>query len=256
MSKINLEKFILDTIKLINEPKYSVALQEALERQGLEYNEETGTIEEIRPKPKFKKGDYIIRSTEGFKHDTYLVIDVKDYYGCEELKEGRRVTFTFNDVHDNFRLWTIQDAKDGDILYCGNIEYDIDFIVIYKHPIVNGCINSYCRYNSEDGFSIDIPRVMRVNDNPQPATQFQKETLFKAMAEAGYIWDAEKKELCKIEPSSLSHSEVSEKNDQVTWSEEDEMRFERLSSYLSCRDNVDSEYIYWLKSIKSRLKGE
>ena len=58
---------------------------------------------------KFHPGDWIIRNTEGFKHNTYLVKEIRDYYICEDLK-GRRGTFTFNDVHNNFKLWDISDA--------------------------------------------------------------------------------------------------------------------------------------------------
>ena len=35
-----------------------------------------------------------------------------------------------------------------------------------------------------------------------PATKEQRDTLFAKMKEAGYIWDAEKKELKKIEQKS------------------------------------------------------
>ena len=59
--------------------------------------------------PKFRVGDWIIRSTEGFKHNIYLITEIRDYYICTDIK-GKRVTFTFNDVHKNFKLLDIRDV--------------------------------------------------------------------------------------------------------------------------------------------------
>ena len=83
--------------------------------------------------PKFHEGEWIIRSAEGFKHNSYLVKEVKDYYVCEDLK-GRRVTFTFSDVHKNFKLWDISDARDGDVLVYGDNPEDhhVEIIMLFK----------------------------------------------------------------------------------------------------------------------------
>ena len=153
---------------------------------------------------KFKVGDWIIRSAEGFKHNTYLVKEVKDYYVCEELK-GRRVTFTFNDVNKNFKLWTIQDAKDGDVLFSD--------LMGGKTFIYNG-VNSdkailYSFIISNDGedvlqYYIGKPNtgIGNIEENKNiihPATKEQHDLLFQKMKDAGYEWDDEKKELRKIE---------------------------------------------------------
>ena len=140
----------------------------------------------------YKVGDWVIRSTEGFKHNIYLVTEVKDYYVCEDLK-GRRVTFTFNDVHKNFRLWNISDAKDGDVL----VDEDNN-IGIYRGEKDNfwesyiylGC-NNYLY-----GFSIG---GYHEHKNTKPATKEQRDLLFKKIKESGHEWDTEKKELNKIE---------------------------------------------------------
>ena len=161
---------------------------------NIPYNYEHATItqKDFAPKqePKFHEGEWIIRSAEGFKHNTYLVKEIKDYYACEELK-GRRVTFTFNDVHKNFKSWDISDAKDGDVLVdcLGNI-------CIYQEPSTKLMYHSYCYGNYkcfiDSGGSHEIIGTC-------PATKEQRDLLFQKMKEAGYEWDAEKKELKEIE---------------------------------------------------------
>lgn len=146
--------------------------------------------------PKFRVGDWIIRSAEGFKHDTYLVTEVKDYYVCEELK-GRRVTFTLNDVHKNFKLWDISDAKDGDVLITKNKN-----IFIFK-SISNCVIYDYCGLYFgnfiEYSAAVNNPAATQLPMDYVPATKEQCDLLFQKMKEEGYEWDAEKKELRKIE---------------------------------------------------------
>lgn len=144
-----------------------------------------------KTEPKFEVGDWIIRSAEGFKHNTYLVTEVKDYYVCEELK-GRRVTFTFNDVHKNFKLWNISDAKDGDILVASD-----DSIFLFA-----GVYDCACRYY----VALTNTNHVKINKEAKggywetsravyPATKEQRDTLFAKMEKSGYKWDAEKKEL-------------------------------------------------------------
>ena len=142
--------------------------------------------------PKFHPGDWIIRNAEGFKHNTYLVKEVKDYYVCEELK-GRRVTFTFNDVHNNFKLWDISDAKCGDVLISSP----------HKQPFVyNG---NHTRDDIGAYFGLNYQGELLICDSHgnnwteltgvQPATEEQCNTLFKKLHDSDYKWDGEKKEL-------------------------------------------------------------
>ena len=231
--------------------------------------------------PKFKVGDWIIRSAEGFKHNAYLVTDVKDYYVCEDLK-GRRVTFNFNDVHKNFKLWDISDARGGDVLAAEPIEgYPSSFVAIYKkHDEVD--FDSHCFigfdgnfYKGEEGHTIE---------NVHPATEEQRTELFLKMKEAGWEWDAEKKELKKIEKKSDSYCEEHCKGFQETgkcfadggckakreaeqksaWSEDDETTKNNISHIIrqydkiSKRENEPCWYIgdclLWMQNIKGRVQ--
>ena len=176
-----------------NKPQGKSALEAAKE-------EKVDNANKIEIKPKFKVGDWIIRSAEGFKHNTYLVTEVKDYYVCEELK-GRRVTFTFNDVNKNFKLWDISDAKDGDVLF---IEVDGSICIFKKLEV-----NSLYSYIISDGKLLveDSHYYYETSDNIHPATKEQKDFLFKRMEEEGYKWDDEHKELKKVETIDTYYKE-------------------------------------------------
>lgn len=86
--------------------------------------------------------------------------------------------------------------------------------------------------------------------NSVPATKEQRDFLFQKMKEAGYEWDAERKELKKIEQKS------------ARWSEEDEKRsisaIKHLENSISDTPSSLRPYIRkdieWLKSIKNRMK--
>lgn len=253
--------------------------------------EEQDEQKDFAPKidPKFNVGDWIIRNAEGFKHNTYLVTEVKDYYVCEELK-GRRVTFTFNDVHKNFKLWDISDAKAGDVLAADPIEgYSYSFVTIYKKQNEKDfdTFDSYCLvghdgefYENEYGHS---------TEDIHPASKEQRDLLFQKMKEEGYEWDDNKKVLIKkIEEKNLTDFENAmmhigksffgknaglDPNDtnaikeqantllglvpSKEWSEEDKEIINGITSYLCTHDSCEldgfNKWYDWLKSLKERI---
>lgn len=171
-------------------PEEAKEFFEELEKRGYKWDGKM-VVKKEQNKPKFKVGDWIIRSAEGFKHNTYLIKEVKDYYVCEELK-GRRVTFTFDDVHKNFKLWDILDAKDGDVLmanapfiFNGNLDGGI------------GCPGAYCAINTLGNFQIPNKPTHWTGHNTTPATKEQRELLFQKIHEAGFEWNANTKKLKK-----------------------------------------------------------
>ena len=105
-------------------------------------------------------------------------------------------------ITPSLRLWTIQDAKDGDAL-CYK-----DEISLYKHNIKNctkqeitfGGFVYHCCYDGKR-FITDSFYSLTEQDkiDIHPATKEQRDTLFAKMKEAGYEWDADKKELRKLE---------------------------------------------------------
>lgn len=140
-------------------------------------------------KLKFKVGDWVVFNNQ--HQSIYQVEKIEDgYYILTHTHGG---TFRVCTLHDEkLRLWTIQDAKDGDVLYSHNknllwiykdeTTYHISVILDY---IQYGCISIKC--------SIVIPL------DTCPATKEHRDILFKAMLKEGYEWDEEKKELKKIE---------------------------------------------------------
>ena len=158
-----------------------------LEKQG-----EQKSIDKVEPK--FKVGDWVVNDycmgkVIGLTDDAYL------------LDSGQGIPFS---CEHNAHLWSIQDAKDGDVLaseLCGTI-------MLYKGVRDNN-IQFYCDYDFSD---IDVPGNRFAINNGQhygsvddsddwyPATKEQRDLLFTKMKESGYEWDAEKKELKKIEP--------------------------------------------------------
>lgn len=153
--------------------------------------------------PKFNVGDWITTTDEEgnvttekiieFWGDKVRLIDINGFYSLWPKHE-------LNYYH----LWTIQDAKDGDVLATEN------FIFIFKNIDDGNGVHYYCQYEiskheNDNQFDIALPqslmgRVGNSISHYSPATKEQRDLLFRKMKEAGYEWDADKKELKKIEP--------------------------------------------------------
>lgn len=180
MAKIDLDKLIcsLAKRKYFSEEK----LQDALKEQGLEYKDG-----KIVQKPKFNVGDWVLNNVclpvqiASIKDDTYI------------FTEGDALLVSF--VNENYHLWTIEDAKDGDVLAS---QHNKPFI--YNGNYGHFHIGSYCGISVEDRFNVATEKCLWTeNVNIHPATNAQRALLFQKMKEAGYDWDADKKELKHIE---------------------------------------------------------
>ena len=101
-------------------------------------------------------------------------------------------------MYDNFKLWTIQDAKDGDVLVNGSN-------IFIFHFLDDTRLKGYCHVNIDDGrFYDDIGKkecFCLIDAVVTPAAKEQRDLLFQKMAEEGYEWNTEKKEVKKIEPN-------------------------------------------------------
>ena len=153
-----------------------------LEKQG-EQKHET-------PIPRFNIGDWVI-DEQDIVHQIANVIENVTYhtYGYDIVGGGY-----FNDNTEGVRLWTIQDAKDGDVLSDGTT------IFIFKDLLSDGSVMSYCDYDTDSGES-DAFCPLSVNlmcSKITPSTKEQRDQLEKAMTDAGYTFDFDKKELKKI----------------------------------------------------------
>lgn len=224
-----------------------------LEKQG--ENHIVGNNEMVKPdkvEPKFKVGDWVV-----YNDNIYHIgnIALQHYYECLRI-DGTVHTFGL-DIDNKSHLWTIQDAKDGDVLHSTGFHNDCIFIFNrldnWKFDEPNGdraVATGYCCLSiSADKmeFGIQGPDCVEVN-TIKPATKIQHDLLFQKMKEAGYEWDAEKKKLKKIEQNPAA------------WSEEDENHVKSILSTIECCKaqfpnahavveayNADIE---WLKSLR------
>lgn len=136
---------------------------------------------------RFKVGDWIV-----FNGLILLVNEVVQGYYRTLSVDNLPNSYDYNSINDGARLWNILDAKNGDVL----VDNDNN-IGIYCHfegsswysYIYLGCDNQL------HGFSIGGSHLQ---NNTKPATKKQRDTLIKAMFDAGYTFDFKKKELKRI----------------------------------------------------------
>jgi hypothetical protein len=160
---------------------------------------------ELPVEPKFKKGDWIACDADSF---TLSIKSLKD--GNYYFHQG--ASLPIKDIDEHYHLWTIADAKDGDVLAI-NWHEDNDSwekIIIFKNYHAKGvkglikqpCVEGYGNTfkNGKLAFREEVPYYSRTwTRNLQPATKEQRDLLFQKMKENGCEWDAEKKELKKIQ---------------------------------------------------------
>lgn len=149
-----------------------------------------GPIIETGNEPKFKVGDWIINRTNAI---IMQIVNNIDFYESVEI-DGQRRTDTYNYVEWDFRLWTIQDAKDGDVLVYVTDEEDL-WIMIYQslYEPYEGHVHYHALLVNDD-FS-DKGTCCICIDDLKPATKEQSDFLFLKMKETGYKWDKEKKRI-------------------------------------------------------------
>lgn len=161
--------------------------------------------------PKFREGDWVVHNKANF---VFKVVSVGSN-GYEVVnRENYKKTISFdNDV--NYHRWTIQDAKDGDVLCtyeCGKPKIVFILEGAPKKPYVLGY---HCFYNiMYPHFEFDSEKgcLAPNEEDVKPATKEQRDTLFTKMHEAGYEWDAEKKKLKKIEQESTWNDKTKDLN--------------------------------------------
>lgn len=157
--------------------------------------EKQGKNSTDKNKPKFNVGDWVVNKFGDSWHIDSL--DKKDY----QVSDGKgNYNYFPISKQDEMHLWTIQDAKDGDII-CYK-----DEISLYKNEIENynkqettfGGFTYYCCYDGKSFITNSFYTLIEQDKiDIYPATKEQRDTLMKAMNNAGYEWDAENKELKK-----------------------------------------------------------
>ena len=147
-----------------------------------------------KDEPKFNVGDWITNGDY-----TWKIVEVKPLDYILQSQDGNIVDDTISHVDEQFHSFTIQDAKEGDVLA---LSYESqNYIIIYRglrEKSFKTIMSVFCDYNvEEDTFDdeTDSFHVMNTGETIKPATKEQRDTLMKAMSDAGHTFDFEKKEL-------------------------------------------------------------
>ena len=228
-------------------------------RSGFE-NESNDKVE-----PKFHEGDWVVYCNE----DVDLITGIEENGYC--INNGGYIPFI---CASDIRLWTIQDAKDGDVLATKD-----NCICIFDNTLEEGKYPfAYCGL-SMYGFKVYDRTLPFTHDNVYPATKEQRDTLEKAMTDAGYTFDFEKKELKKVINKEQIKKNLQDnsfcrmfENKPTEWNEEDGEIVETLNEYVKNLDILFSEIKIgnkdilskefrkkvqsWLKSIKDRVQPQ
>jgi len=201
-------------------------------------------------KPKFHEGYWVfVEEIKGYKQGPFQIKSLSKHGYC--FDEDRVMSFSTEDL---MSLWTIQDAKDGDVLHCW-IDGD-EFVLIYK-GIRDEYITTYGHlYQKLKSFSEEPTSMFcrTIQGHFTPATEEQRNALIKVMADAGYIFDFEKKELKKISQRMISAEAKEAMYDKPAWSEEDEKILAQIEVAVLCRpsqrEDTRLKCLNWLKSIR------
>lgn len=159
-----------------------------MDEAGYYWNEETKTLTKYPP-TKFKVGNWIISID---KHDSsifYVSKALKDTYMLTDINGNEFKKSRYN-IEKNYCLWNINDAQNGDVLAAHEVIVlfkEIDGLNIRTHF-------SYHYMNTPMAFKNDLHN----KDAFSPATKDERERLFKKIAEEGYKWDDDEKELKKL----------------------------------------------------------
>lgn len=219
------------------------ALMKAMAYAGYEFDFEKKELKRIGQKPAnkvepmFHEGDWVILSLVGEK-DKLVQVETVEYLPSGQPRYVTTDGKWFGNGA-NSRLWTIKDAKDGDVLVIA--ENGRPFIFKgcsdVDHP--NAPV-AYCGIAYEDKFIISTERRWWTGAKVLPSTKDQRDLLFREIKEAGYEWDDEKKELKKMEQNPA-------------WGEEDDKKFYDILAILrggeNCHYNTP-DLRDWLKSLK------
>ena len=144
---------------------------------------------------KFQVGQYI---TDGYVGGQ--ITSIEDDNHCYKIMGAINTYIPFT-LQDNYHIWTIQDAKDGDVIHFGTVT------AIFKKYICREKCICYCSFCKDGGFEIPIENGednVYGCYNATPTTKEQYNELMKAMHDGLYEWDTEKKELKKFAPNRFN----------------------------------------------------
>lgn len=165
-----------------------------MKEAGYGWNNERKELKKIEQNPadksKFKVGDWFVNNN---RKDVFLIksIDANGYCTLEDIK-GNIISPCLPPCESDSHIWTINDAKDGDVLVAKD---NRPFIFTGEFDVQDDNPTAYCGINSSDKFITGKGSHWTFKDGIKPATKELRELLFSKMKEAGCEWDSVYKKL-------------------------------------------------------------
>lgn len=230
--------------------KYGVDCSDAikwLEKQG-----EQKPAAKVESKFNFKVGQWFVATGKC----VYLIVKIDGFNVTLVDTNGDEYVFDVSSLDDAYE-WTIQDAKDGDVLVNGSNIFIFSYLSDTRAM-------GYCHINLDDGRFYDDKGKNEcfglIDADFSPATKEQRDLLFAKMREEGFEWDVEKKELRKI--LKLSNSAKVGMDEESKWTDEDEHTLQGVIDEIQANKNQAPDYdletydrfLSWLNSLKQRME--
>ena len=167
-----------------------------LEKNGYELNKKTLRLVKIEKIPHFKKEQWVWYKDPDGKEDLLQIVEIENE--MYRFSNGNSCSIA---SENRMRAWTIGDAKDGDVLY----SIWTDCVTLFKGINKDHRIEYYCIFDPDKVIENQI-EISTCNDffgkdddgDLVPANKTQRTIFFDQLNEAGYEWNAEKKELKTI----------------------------------------------------------
>ena len=170
------DKMLQHTMSVINDKK-------EMKKQG----EHNPTDNDDKIEAKFHEGDWIV-----VRGEVILICDIRNDLYDVIFADGEHRLYDTNILDKESRLWTIEDAQDGDVLVAS------DGSIFIFAGVVDYACKYYAALTLYNGISINKEVELgswELSNHVHPATKEQCDLLFAKMRERGYKWNNEKKEV-------------------------------------------------------------
>lgn len=201
--------------------------------------------------PKFKVGDWIVEN--GVNRNPIQITSFEEDKGVGIKVWFNNGTGTYVDFLKGYHKWTIQDAKDGDVLF-QDLMGGYTFIYNGVNPNMAMLYSFIISNDGEDVLPYHIGKpntgIGNIEENKNiiyPATKEQRDFLFQKMKEAGYEWSNKDRKLIKTEEQS-EQGAINDTNEEV--SEELKAASILHSELVRNQSCIDEDFIagaQWLK---------
>lgn len=159
-----------------------------------------------KAEPKFHKGEWLCENEPNNYARFIQILETVNVQGKERCRISRDIhndedTVEFDFVEKYYHKFDIRDAKDGDVLCTYECAEPKIVFILKGTPKKHYALSYHCYYNiMYPHFGSDSEKGCLAPDDEdvKPATKGQRDLLFQKMREAGYEWDAEKKELKNV----------------------------------------------------------